>query len=67
MATKKATKKAVTKAVSMTLDKQEQDLINKFRALKAAVAKERAVDNEPGSYDIMDSIDSIFASVRYDD
>lgn len=69
MATKttKKAKKTTVKNVSVVLDKQEQDLINKFRALKAAVAKERAVDNEPDSYTIMDDIDSIFTSVRYDD
>lgn len=65
MATKKATKKAVTKAVSMTLDKQEQDLINKFRAFKAAVARENAESNEPDSFDLYDEIYGIFDDVRY--
>ncbi len=69
MATKttKKAKKTTVKNVSVVLDKQEQDLINKFRALKVAIAKERAVDNEPDSYTIMDDIDDIFTSVRYND
>lgn len=65
MATKTTTKKAAAvKGTSMVLDKQEQEIIKRFRKMRELVRKEHEEPVE-NSYDLLTDLQDFISDVRF--
>lgn len=64
--TKGKAKKTTVKGTSVVLDKQEQEIIKRFRKMRELVRKENEEPVED-SYDVMNELQDFISDARYTD